>query len=694
MWQKDQDPGKAGCATQTLLRRDARLLFRFFAGWLMLFPLLQPAAWAETPADTTQKAPAEQTWKVNLKEADIRAFVTQVADITGYSFVVDPRVKGKVTVLSSASMNKAEIYDLFLGVLQVHGFTAIPGEEVIKVIQQVDAKQTAEVLGRFGQHIPSEQLVTRVIPINNASALELVPILRPMVAKYGHLAGVAAANALIISDHVANVERMERIIKELDSPSKYELEVIQLKQAWVGDTVKLLKELAPTELGATPNSAPTGKFSVVADERSNRLIVRGDQNFRLKMRELVAKLDQTTVSEGTTKVIRLAHADAKTLAELLKGVMGEVVKEKTQGQGAASGQSQPQEEVAIFADEGLNALVVRAKPALMKEVELIIKQLDIRRAQVMIEAAIVEINDELSRDLGVQFAVADQSKKGTVPLLGTSFNNVGLSAASIIGALGGGDNAGGLAPATGVTVGIGEQDKDGISWAVLLQALSNSTAANLLSTPSIITLDNEESEIVVGQNVPFRTGETTNTSAGLSNPFTTIERRDVGLTLKVTPSISEDDLVRLVVEQTTESVTESIADASDIVTNKREIKTTVLADNGETIVLGGLISDDVTSQVSKVPLLGDIPILGRLFSSESKLRTKRNLLVFLRPTIMREKGQAIDVTQKKFDTLWEVNLGLHEKLGEDVTGAIKPSIGSLLDGNNLTPNVRADDSKE
>ncbi|MBD3656692.1 MULTISPECIES: type II secretion system secretin GspD [Marinobacter] len=603
----------------------------------------------------------EGTWRLNLKDADIRAFVTQVADITGYSFVVDPRVKGKVTVLSSAPMNKDEIYDLFLAVLQVHGFTAIPGEEVIKVVQQVDAKQSAESLDRFPS-VPSEQLITRVIQVNNANALELVPILRPLVAKYGHLAGVAAANALIVSDHAANIRRIEDIVRELDSPSKYEVEVIQLREAWVGDMVKLLQELAPDEIGKPGGADVARKYSVTADERSNRLILRGDQTFRDKMRGLIRKLDQPSATGGTTKVIRLKHADAKTLTEILKGVMGELAKEAPGAGGTAQGASSATRQTAfsIFADEGLNALVIRGEPSMMQEAELIVSQLDVRRAQVLIEAAIVEISDELGEDLGIQLAVGDESG-GSTPVAGTNFTNVGRSLGEVLSAL---LTDSLITPAAGgITVGAGERDKNGVSWGVLLQALSTSAAANLLSTPSIITLDNQESEIIVGQNVPFRTGQSTTTGDGLSNPFTTIERRDIGLTLKVTPTISEDGLVRLVVEQTTEDVAESIENASDIVTNKREIKTTVLADDGETIVLGGLIKDDYQVSKSKVPLLGDIPVLGRLFSSESERRVKRNLLVFLRPTIMLDKVDAVAATEDKYNSLWEVDLGIREKLG-------------------------------
>ena len=617
-----------------------------------------------------------ETWRLNLKDADIRAFVTQVADITGYSFVVDPRVKGKVTVLSSAPMNKDEIYDLFLAVLNVHGFTAIPGAEVIKVVQQVDAKQSAEILERFPE-TPSEQLITRVIQIDNANALELVPILRPLVAKYGHLAGVAAANALIISDHSSNIQRIEQIVRELDSPSKYEVEVIQLQEAWVGDMVTLLQELAPDELGRAGGDNAARKYSITADERSNRLILRGDETFRDKMRGLIRQLDQPSATGGATKVLRLKHADAKNLTEILKGVMGELVKEGS-GSGGSAGGSRPQSNFAVFADEGLNALVVRGEPSLMQEAEQIVAALDVRRAQVMIEAAIVEISDELGDQLGVQLAAGDESV-GSVPAIGTNLTSgegmVGLN--SVIGAL-----VGDMIPQLGggITIGAGERDENGITWGVLIQALSSSSAANLLSTPSIITLDNQESEIIVGQNVPFRTGESTVTGDGTTNPFTTIERRDVGLSLKVTPTISADGLVRLVVEQTTEDIsTTNVAGASDLITNKREIKTTVLADDGETVVLGGLIKDDYQVSKSKVPLLGDIPLLGRLFSSESETRVKRNLLVFLRPTIMLGKDESVAATTEKFNRLWDVDLSVREKLGLPAPDQ-QPSVDMLFEG--------------
>lgn len=620
----------------------------------------------------------EQTWKVNLKDADIRAFVTQVADITGYSFVIDPRVKGKVTVISNAPMSQDGIYELFLSVLQVHGFAAVPSDGVIKIVQQNDAKQLAES-GDYLRSEPSEQLVTRVIQVKNANALELVPIMRPMVAKYGHLAGVAAANALIISDHLSNIERISRIVGELDTPASQELEVIQLRDAWVGDLVKLLEQLAPTELGKGAQKGAAAKYSVVADERSNRLILRGDDAFRARVRELVYKLDQPAVSTGATQVVRLRHADAEKLADLLTGLMSGSSASGASAGGAAGAQAaRPGNgKMAVFADEGLNALVVRADPSAMPEIMEIISQLDVRRAQVLIEAIIVEVSDNFNRGLGVQWAAADLTGESG-PVAGTNFDNVGRNIAEVLGAIAS-DTLIGPAPG-GITLGAGKQNADGLSFGVLVQALSTTAGANLLSTPSIITMDNQESEIIVGQNVPFVTGQTGTGTDGTANPFTTIEREDVGLTLRVTPTISDGDLVRLDIEQEISSIADAVTQASDIITNKRQIKTAVLADNGETIVLGGLINDNYRTQTSKVPLLGDIPGLGFLFRSTQRTVEKTNLLVFLRPTILRNKEAAREASEYKYNSLWELNLEIKGESSEDHE---KPALDSLYRRNTL-----------
>lgn len=620
-------------------------------------------------------AAEEQTWKVNLKEADIRAFVTQIADITGYSFVIDPRVKGKVTVVSNASMNRDAVYEMFLSVLGVHGFAAIPSAGVIKIVQQNNAKSAAQDESMLST-VPSEQIVTRVIQVNNASALELVPILRPMIAKYGHLAGVAAANALIVSDHVSNIERISKIIDELDSPSKYELEVVQLQEAWVGDMVKLLEELAPGELGKAKGKGDANKFSVVADQRSNRLILRGDEPFRDKMRILISKLDQPSSTGGKTKVVRLKHADAADMAEILKGLMGDISNETAQAKGKGAAKS----EASVYADDGLNALVLRAEPSLLQELEGVIDQLDVRRAQVLIEAAIVEISDDLDDALGVQWALYD--KNSSIPGVITNFSNAGLTAAGVISSIVT-DSIEGVKAPDGITIGAGESKDSGVSWGTLIQALEGNANANVLSTPKVITMDNQESSIIVGENIPIITGQSTSSSGGTSDPFTTIERQDVGVKLIVTPSISEGDLVRLEIEQEISGVKDSSAPGADITTTKRQIKTNVLADNGETIILGGLIKDDVKTSESKVPLLGDIPWLGRLFKSTTEVVNKQNLIVFLKPTILRDKESTTKIAQDKFDQLWQLNLAIKESNGEDpddLKKLVKPDLNSVYEG--------------
>jgi len=621
------------------MKRFTLIIVLFF----IPFTFFSNPAWSET-----------QKWKVNLKDADIRAFITQISDITGYSFVVDPRVKGKVTVISNVSMDKNAIYEMFLSVLQVHGYTAIPSQDVIKIVQQNSAKQSAVNLKLYKQ-IPAQQLVTRVIKVNNANALELVPILRPMVARYGHLAGVASANALIISDELDNILRISRIVKKLDTPSHSGLEVVQLKEAWVGNMVKLLEELAPAELGKSSIKASARKYSVVADERSNRLIIRGDKQFRKKIKQLIEKLDQPAATSGSTKVIKLKYADAKKLAKMLKGLMGDIVSDTKSNKGPKN-----KKIVAnVYADVSMNALVIRAAPSVMREVERIVAQLDQRQPQVMIEAAIVEIADNNSKGLGIQWGLFD--KNGTVPGLSTNFSEVGLSAAQVLTSIGAGTP---IPPAVGgASLVLGKSNKGGVSWGALIQALASSSNINLLSTPKIITMDNQEASIIVGQNIPIKTGQSTSTGNGLSNPFTTISRQDVGVKLKVTPSISEGSTVKLKIKQEISSVEKGISSTSGIITNKREIKTTVLANDGETIVLGGLITDDVTEKQSKVPLLGDIPYLGTLFRSSETVHSKRNLLVFLRPTILRNKMDDLKVTQRKFNELWKLNLSRHKKSG-------------------------------
>jgi len=602
----------------------------------------------------------DQNWQVNLNDADISAFIGQIADITGKSFVIDPRVKGKVTVVSTETMNTEAVYELFLSVLQVHGYAAVPAGDVIMVVQQNSVKQQGRDLeDKYKKQ--SQEMVTKVITIKNTPALDLVPILRPLVAKYGHLAGVKSANALIISDHASNINRIEQIIDRLDKSGSEELEVIQLKEAWVGNVVTMLQSLDPDKVaqGKGAKSGGAGSIRVVADERSNRLIIKGEKTSRERIRTLIQQLDKPSYFSGSTKVIRLKYADSKKLAELLKNVMSDSDsgnKDANKAKGKAS----------IHADEELNALVVRAEPSVLKEIDEIIHELDVRRAQVLIESAIVEVTGDVTDSLGFQWAVGDTDN----PVAGTNFGNAGQSLSSIAT----GVATGAPTLSNGLTVGGFKESNGQIDFGVIIQALESQSNTNLLSTPSIMTLDNQEAEIVVGQNVPFLTGSTTSSSN--SNPFTTISREDIGVTLKIKPHIHEGNELRLEVEVSAESVANTtVQGQADLITNKRKLKTMILAADEETIVLGGLISDDITETESKVPILGDIPLLGWLFKSKSTQHVKRNLMVFLRPTIVLDKQKATTLTHDKYNGIWEFELS-----GDVEVDAVDKRMNRLFQG--------------
>ena len=590
--------------------------------------------------------------KLNVRDADIRALVTQISDITGKSFVIDPRVKGKVTVVSNAEMTAESLYEVFLSVLHVHGYAAVEAGDVVKIVPNTGAKQDSIRLNQSDQ-ISGEEMITRVVQVSNTSAVELVPILRPMVPQYGHLAGVASANALIITDHSENINRILKIIRKLDSAESEELEVVQLKEAWVEDVVTLLGKLTKVKTSTVKgkSASAVSRVSVVADVRTNRLIIKGERSARARIKALVIKLDQPSESQGSTQVIYLRHADAVKMAEILKSLVD------SRSPQAPNKKAAPQESSNIQADEALNALVVRAEPGQMKQIKDIVRQLDVRRVQVLIEAAIVEVIGDTSQAVGVQWGFGDDESA----LGGVSFNNVGNSLSSIITAVA----SGGALPLAladgGISLAGGGGDGDNLEFGVLLQALAGTSNTNILSTPSIMTLDNEEAEIVVGQNVPFITGSSTNTGSGVSNPFTTVTRQDVGLTLRVTPHIHDGNVVRLeIYQESSDLVADSGVNTADVTTSKRSIKTTILADDGETIVLGGLVEDDVTESESKVPLLGDIPLMGRLFRSTRTSREKRNLMVFLQPTIIRDGNNVSALSHQKYQGLKDLRQSLSE----------------------------------
>ena len=628
----------------------------------------------------------EKTWTVNIRNADIQAFINQVADMTGRNFVVDPRVRARdVTVISRQSLTSAEVYELFLAVLQVHGYAAVTSGEIIKIVPNTIAKQANLPLTQR-QDVTGEEMITRVIPVENSPVEELVPVLRPLVPQYGHLAAVSSANALIISDHADNIRRMEAILAHLDGAEAEELEIIALQHAWVGDVIKLLESLTPEQQQQGRRRSPReSRLSMVADERTNRLILKGDNVARSRVVDLVRELDVPPSQNRGVQVIRLNHADAAELAELLKNF--------AEGASGSGSSETPGGKVSIQADVSMNALVIRAEPSVMQELQSVINQLDIRRAQILIEAAIVEVGGDRGRNLGFQWAAGDADRG----VAGINFSNAGLSVNDVVSTIISGQPTAGLSD--GITVGGGQLDSQGrFRWGGFLQALASTSDVNLLSTPSVLTLDNQEASIIVGQNVPFVTGQSTSTGAGLDNPFQTIQRQDVGITLTVTPSLAGPYTVRLMLEQEASSVQPSIdgINSVDLITNKRSIKTTVLADDGETIVLGGLIKDDITRSERKVPILGDIPLVGALFRSTSNTWEKRNLVLFLRPTILNDNERLVEMSRQRYLGITALQFRVNRRgdLERIVANPLPVAVDDLFEGRRGVPDDLSDHARE
>ena len=528
---------------------------------------------------------AETGVTLNLKDADLQSFIETVAEITGKNFVIDPRVKAKVTVVSARPMDKREIYEVFLSVLQVHGFATVEVGEVIKILPDVNAKQGAGSVVTNQSGAKGDELVTRVIEVDNVAAAQLVPILRPLVPQQGHLAAYPGSNMLVISDRGANIARLEKIIRKIDQPDAQEIEVIPLQHASASEVVQILNSLKT----ANPQAAQApGAPTLAADERTNSILLSGDSSARVRIRGLIAHLDTPIEGTGNTKVVYLHYASAEEIAPILQGVSDF---EDAEGNTAQTGSRD--NEINIQADTTNNALIITAPPARFDSLRRIISQLDVRRAQVLVEAIIAEVSNDLTKELGAEgFIIPSDGDSGPAA--------ASINSGNILSLLTDGLSSGAALAGQGLNLG-GADLEGSTQWGVLLRALESDASTNILSTPTLVTLDNEEAEIVVAQNVPFITGQFTNTGSGTDsavNPFQTIERQDVGITLRITPQINEGDSVRLTIEQESSNISSSSV-ASDIITNERRISTSVMVDDNEILVLGGLTQDDYRDTVTK-----------------------------------------------------------------------------------------------
>ena len=617
---------------------------------------------------STETQSQEPTWKINTaKNIDIHQFINQISSITGKTFVVDPKLRGQVTVISDAPLDKDGVYELFLSVLRLQNYTAVPSGNLVKIQQSATGKQAPGLSGDLESLAP-EGLVTRVIRAQNVEATELVKILRPLVPQYGHIGAVVKSNILIISDHADNVARLKKLVKEIDIADEEEVVMLPLKEAWVGNVVALLEKLAPEQIG----KGATGpqKVQIIANERNNSLVMKGNKRPLTEVIRLVEKLDKPATTADSTQVIILKYADATEAANILNALIT--------GRRKTEESEQQSEETIIQADPSLNAVVVRTDPGTMGEILDIVEKLDIRRPQVLIEAAIVEVSIDESKKIGIEMAGAD-AREGSVPLISTSLEGV---IGSLIGGLlpeGESDQVNvlsGLASVSSPTLAAAKIDRDAISFGAVVSALATNSDANLLSTPSILTLDNQEARILVGREVPFRTGSFTTTGDGTSNPFNTVQREDVGVELTVTPHVHNGSEVRLEVAQQITNVINTPVGGNafaDVVTSKRTIETTILAEDRQTIVLGGLIQDDINISNNRVPFVGDIPLFGNLFKARGKQQVKTNLLVFLRPTVLRTQDDAEDLSASKYNSIWEVEIeSTNHQSFDDLFKGIRP----------------------
>jgi len=586
----------------------------------------------------------------NYKEADIRQIVEAVGAVTHKNFIIDPRVNAKVTMLSTTPMTPDAFYEAFLAILEVHQLAAMQSGDIIKIIPNATARQYGGALGTSGA-AGADDIVTQVIQVKNVGAAQLVPILRPLIPQFGHLAAHPGSNMLIISDRAENVTRMINIIHRIDMSSDDDIEVIPLQHASSSEIVRVLTALTqqPRADGAPVTT------SLVADARTNSVLIGGDRSDRLRLRTLITHLDTPLEDGGDTQVRYLRYADAEELATKLQ--------QHFQGQqaaaaGAAGAAASTQNgDVSVWADTQTNAIVVNAPPKMMRSLMQIVDKLDIRRAQVLVEAIIVEVLADRTAELGITWAV--EGSASTSPIGATNFPDFGPGVVQLAGAAGaGGDSAANPASliGEGITMGVGRISDTGVSFAAILRALEGDADTNIISTPSIVTTDNEEASLNVGQEVPFVTGSFTNTGGNIGsvNPFQTIQRQQVGVKLTITPQINEGDSMLLHINQEISNIAQSAEGAVDLITNQRIVETTVIVDDGQILVLGGLLEDTLRESEQRVPILGSIPVLGAIFRSQKTNKVKTNLLVFIRPKILRDAARISTETNAKYNLIKDI----------------------------------------
>lgn len=615
----------------------------------------QKASSPAVPQDAAQKI------TMAFDNADVKDVIRWASDLTQKSMIIHPGVAGKkITVVAGEPMTREEAWQVLLSTLQMNGIAVMESEDTVKVLPEPEAKTEKIPLAGDGQSSGKEDVVVRIIKVKNLAATQLINLLKPLTPQTAHFAAYPETNTIVLADRAGNIDRIADIIKNIDQAGTIDIEIIKLEFASAKDIAKILTDLVSKSGGGNKDAPPSQALNITSDERSNSILMTGDPVMRVQLRKLIARLDQPLSGDGNTQVIYLNYITAKDMLPILEGVGGSA---KTGG-GGKEGAPANEVEVNVQALEQTNAVVITAPPSMLNTMKGVIAKLDVRRKQVLVEALIVEVGADTGRDLGI-FWRGNPNENGR---FAGNFPGRDVSEAPDF-------------TKTLTSGGLSLGYFSGDSFRAAIRAIENDSNTNILSTPTIIALDNEEAKILVGESVPFRTGvensyndnnvitgggggiggiggSSTPSFQQYNNDFVSIDRQDIGIQLEVTPRINQEDVLTLEIEQKVENISDSTIDSSsgasgaaDIITNKREIKTTALVKNDQVLVLGGLMRDEILSSDNGVPFLKDIPFLGRLFKGSNKAVVKRNLMVFIHPRILHDDMENADETAERYETI-------------------------------------------
>ncbi|BAU57925.1 general secretion pathway protein D [Halorhodospira halochloris] len=590
---------------------------------------------------------------LNFEDADIESVVAMVAERTGRNFIVDPRVSGEITIISHHPVDDQQLYQVFLSALQIHGFAAIPVDGAIRIVPKNIAKRDQVPVDEGETAHGEYDFVTRVIEVEHSEAGELVPLLRPLISDEAELAAYQETNTLIISESAGNIERIKRILAQVDRDTSGTTEVIRLDNASASEMVEMVTDIEPEERAGR-------RLVLTADERSNSVLVAGDPTRRSAVLKLIEELDEQLSEEEGTAVSYLRYADAEEIVPVLEGL----------AEGMMDG-AEEMADISIHAHESTNSLVIDGPPDAVESLRSVVNRLDVRRAQVHVEAIIAEVSADRERELGVQWGALGERGVGVI--------NFGAAGEGSLSNIARAVEEGTPPGVSGITAGAADR---GGNLGAMLRVLASHSDTNILSTPSIMTMDNEEAEIVVGQNVPFVTGRAIEESG---QAFSSIQREDVGIQLRIVPQINEGDALKLEIEKEISGVEDPPDGAEDLVTSMRSITTTAMVDDGQIIVLGGLIDDQVSAGTQRVPGLSSIPFLGRLFRYEQADQQKQNLMVFIRPRIVENRDDARAVTSPKYTMMRNRQLASQQRGVGYMDGNDVPVLEEAADLMSLPP---------